>query len=79
MVRAILQQTKIICFEESNSTSIYDTNYKQIRCILKEQFKDKTLIILSRNAETLIESDRVIVMKEGRLVEHSHPYKLLAK
>lgn len=34
---------------------------------------------MTRNIDTLIESDRVMVIKDRRLIEYSHPFKLLVQ
>lgn len=44
---------------------------------LKDSFKNCTVIIIAHRLATVVDSDRILVMDEGRGVEFDHPFKLL--
>jgi len=44
---------------------------------LKERFEGSTVLIIAHRLATIIDSDRVLVMKDGSAAEYSHPYLLL--
>jgi ABC-type multidrug transport system fused ATPase/permease subunit len=42
-------------------------------------FKDATLVVIAHRIDTIIDSDRVLVMDNGCLVENGPPEELVAK
>ena len=46
---------------------------------LKERFKDSTVLIIAHRLATIIDADRVLVMKDGSSAEYNQPYLLLTK
>ncbi len=47
--------------------------------VLRTQFADRTVITIAHRLETIIDSDRVLVMDAGRVAEFDSPSKLLAR
>ena len=50
-----------------------------IQRTLRERFKNCTVFIVAHRLATIIDADRILVLKEGQLQEYSHPYKLLVE
>ncbi len=77
IARSILQNAPIIVLDEA--TSALDSESEQI---IKNSFskilKNKTAIVVAHRLSTLSEMDRIIVIKEGRLVEDNTHEGLLA-
>jgi len=48
-----------------------------IQRTLKQEFKDSTVIVVAHRLATIIDSDRILVMSDGKAEEYDHPYKLL--
>lgn len=46
---------------------------------IREKFKNCTVLTIAHRLATIIDSDKIIVMREGRLVESGHPFELLVK
>ena len=47
--------------------------------IVKEKFKECTVLTIAHRLRTVINSDRIIVMSEGKIVEEGTPKELLRK
>jgi len=45
--------------------------------IIREDFKDRTVIAVAHRLETILDFDRIIVLDHGRLVEQGSPNQLL--
>ena len=59
-------------------SNIDEKNCQNIRDVIDQAFGSKTVIQISHKLDTIIESDQVIVMSCGSVVENEHPFKLLA-
>lgn len=49
-----------------------------IQRTIRKRFADCTVLTVAHRLNTIMDSDRVMVMDSGRLVEFDHPYKLLS-
>ena len=50
-----------------------------IQRTLRERFKNCTVFIVAHRLATIIDADRILVLKEGQMQEYSHPYNLLVE
>jgi len=50
-----------------------------IQSVLKNKFKDTTIITIAHRLNTIADYDNIIVMKRGRIVEVGIPYELIMK
>lgn len=50
---------------------------RTIQKIIKEEFKDCTVICIAHRLETILDSDRVAILEHGELVEFDRPSTLL--
>ena len=50
-----------------------------IQKVIKEKFKETTVITIAHRLNTIADYDKVIVMKRGKIVEHGSPWMLLQK
>lgn len=66
IARALLKKPKVIILDDS--TSAVDTNTdSMIRSALKEKLKGTTTIIIAQRIASVMESDKIIVMDDGRI------------
>ena len=46
---------------------------------IRAKFKASTVITIAHRLATIIDSDQIIVMADGKVAESDHPFKLLAR
>lgn len=78
LARAILRANKILMMDEATANVDPQTD-KLIQTTIREKFKSCTVLTVAHRLNTVIDSDRVLVMDSGSVVEFDHPYKLLEK
>eukprot|EP01016_Furgasonia_blochmanni_P020079 TRINITY_DN2238_c0_g1_i1.p2 TRINITY_DN2238_c0_g1~~TRINITY_DN2238_c0_g1_i1.p2 ORF type:complete len:136 (+),score=8.25 TRINITY_DN2238_c0_g1_i1:65-472(+) len=76
IARAILRKTKIVILDEATSNIDVVTD-ELIQRTIKDHFKDMTVITIAHRLNTIIESDRILVLSFGELVEFNKPEVLL--
>ena len=50
----------------------------QLSEIIRREFKDSTVITVAHRLDTIIDSDKIMVMDGGEIAEFDHPKALLA-
>jgi ABC-type multidrug transport system fused ATPase/permease subunit len=76
--RAILRKTKVLIMDEATA-SIDNENDSRIQALLKERFKDSTILTIAHRLNTIIDCDRVLIMDAGTVREYDAPQTLLEK
>ncbi|XP_023934404.2 ATP-binding cassette sub-family C member 4 isoform X1 [Bicyclus anynana] len=76
LARAILRGNRILVLDEATANVDPKTD-EFIQGTIRKRFADCTVITVAHRLNTIMDSDRVMVMDAGRLVEFDHPYKLL--
>lgn len=76
IARALAKPSKLLIMDDSSSALDYATEL-QLRKSLKEVCADKTLIIISQRIASLIDSDEIIVLNEGRVIGRGTHRQLL--
>lgn len=76
LARAILNENKIVVFDEATA-NIDDATDAFIQRVIKDKFKDCTVLTIAHKLNTIMDSDKVIVMDNGKAVEYDHPHNLL--
>jgi ATP-binding cassette subfamily C (CFTR/MRP) protein 4 len=64
--RALLRKNKILVLDEATSNVDMKTD-EFIQNVLKEKFKDTTVITIAHRLNTIADYDKVIVMNRGRI------------
>ena len=76
MARALLRKTKILVLDEA--TSNVDSSTDQlIQTTIRSAFQDCTVMTIAHRLNTIIDSDRIMVLDAGKLVEFDSPAALL--
>ncbi|XP_061382806.1 ATP-binding cassette subfamily C member 4 isoform X2 [Danaus plexippus] len=76
LARAILRGNRILVLDEATANVDPKTD-EFIQRTIRKRFSDCTVLTVAHRLNTIMDSDRVMVMDTGRLVEFDHPYKLL--
>jgi len=76
VARALLRKSKIVLLDEATAAMDAETD-RQIQLVLRDCFKDCTLLSIAHRIQTIIDADRVLVMDKGRIIEFDSPSNLL--
>jgi ATP-binding cassette subfamily B protein len=75
IARAILKDAPIILLDEATA-SLDAENESKIQSALSELIKDKTVLIIAHRMRTVLGADKIVVIKEGEVVEAGSPEEL---
>ncbi|RAK78057.1 putative ABC multidrug transporter [Aspergillus fijiensis CBS 313.89] len=78
VVRASLRTSKILILDEATSSVDQETE-ALILDVLRERFRDHTVVCIAHRLNTILDYDQVIVLDQGRVVECGHPATLAAQ
>ncbi|OUM69328.1 hypothetical protein PIROE2DRAFT_2834 [Piromyces sp. E2] len=76
IARAILKKSPILVLDEATAFSDPENEYN-IQLALKELIKDKTVIVIAHNLNTIKSADNILVINEGKIVERGKHDQLL--
>ncbi|GFF43248.1 metal resistance protein YCF1 [Aspergillus udagawae] len=77
LARAILRPGTILVLDEATSNVDWGTDEVMQR-VIREEFANKTVITVAHRLRTILDSDLVVVLGEGCILEVGHPGELLA-
>lgn len=75
--RAILRNSKIIVLEEATGNIDLRTEHK-IQRLITNEFDGRTVITIAHRVNTVMQSDKVIVLSQGRIIDFDEPSNLEA-
>lgn len=78
MARAILKDTPIVILDEATAFADPD-NEKRMQEAFSELAKDKTVIMIAHRLTTVINSDQIYVIQNGRIAENGTHIELMKK
>ncbi|CAB3220069.1 unnamed protein product [Arctia plantaginis] len=76
LARAALAHNKLLVLDEATANVDPATDIL-IQKSIRKHFADCTVITIAHRLHTVADSDRVIVMEAGQVIECGHPYELL--
>lgn len=78
LARALLSTSSVVLLDEATS-SVDQHSDEQVQKVLREAFKDKTVLVVAHRLETIRDLDLVVVMDKGRVAEVGNPRELRNK
>jgi len=72
LARAISRQANILLLDEATANVDYELNEKMITTV-KQEFAHCTVITIAHRLSTILDSDKIIVMDKGKIVEYDRP------
>jgi ABC-type multidrug transport system fused ATPase/permease subunit len=76
LARAMLNPSRILLLDEATAALDSDTN-AAVQQVLKDHFSDRTIFTIAHRLDTIIDSDRILVMNAGVVSEFAPPHELL--
>ncbi|PKU49112.1 multidrug resistance-associated protein 7 [Limosa lapponica baueri] len=78
LARALLTQAKVLCIDEATASVDQKTD-QLLQQTIRQRFADKTVLTIAHRLNTILDSDRVLVMQAGRVAELDSPTHLSKK
>ncbi|KAJ2223564.1 Multidrug resistance-associated protein 1, partial [Coemansia sp. RSA 518] len=78
LCRLMLRKRRIILLDEATANMDLDTD-KNIQRLIRDEFNKCTVLTIAHRLETVMNSDRIVVMDKGKIVEVGPPKELIAK
>ncbi|XP_018411207.1 PREDICTED: multidrug resistance-associated protein 7 [Nanorana parkeri] len=78
LARALLTQAKVLCIDEATASVDHQTD-QLLQQTIRERFRDRTVLTIAHRLNTIMDSDRVLVMHAGRVAEMGSPIVLSSK
>ncbi|XP_031394506.1 putative ABC transporter C family member 15 [Punica granatum] len=76
--RALLKKSSILVLDEATA-SVDSATDGVIQKIISQEFKDRTVVTIAHRIHTVIDSNLVLVLSDGRVAEFDSPSKLLER
>ncbi|KAJ1816105.1 hypothetical protein LPJ60_005457, partial [Coemansia sp. RSA 2675] len=78
LCRVIMRKRKIVVLDEATANVDLETD-KSVQELIRKEFGDCTVLTIAHRLDTIMNSDRIIVMDKGTIAEVGTPQELLAK
>ena len=75
--RAVLRKSKLVLLDEATS-NIDVVTEKKIQSLIEKEFHDSTMLVVAHRLNTIMKSDRVLVLDQGKVAEFDSPKNLMS-
>ncbi|KAI4312632.1 hypothetical protein MLD38_037434 [Melastoma candidum] len=76
--RALLKKSNILVLDEATA-SVDSATDGVIQKVISREFQNRTVVTIAHRIHTVIDSDLVLVLSDGRIAEYDSPSKLLER
>ncbi|XP_033149992.1 LOW QUALITY PROTEIN: multidrug resistance-associated protein 1 [Drosophila busckii] len=76
LARALLRKTKVLVLDEATAAVDLETD-DLIQKTIRSEFKECTVLTIAHRLNTILDSDKVIVLDKGEITEFASPTELL--
>eukprot|EP00043_Microstomoeca_roanoka_P016336 m.166386 g.166386 ORF g.166386 m.166386 type:complete len:189 (+) comp16436_c27_seq2:4637-5203(+) len=77
LARAVLRKTKVLVLDEATAAVDLETD-ELIQRTIRSEFKTCTILTIAHRLNTILDSDRIIVLDAGQIKEFDTPQALMA-
>ncbi len=77
LARALLRKTKILVLDEATAAVDLETD-SLIQTTIRKEFKECTILTIAHRLNTIMDSNRVLVLDKGTIGEFDSPSNLLS-
>ena len=77
LARAMLNESRLLLLDEATASLDNETD-SLVQGLLRKHFADRTVLTIAHRLESIIDSDRILVMDAGKAIECDQPYTLLS-
>ncbi|KZT52688.1 glycoside hydrolase family 43 protein [Calocera cornea HHB12733] len=78
LARALLKDTRILVMDEATAAVDVESD-EHIQRVIRQEFATRTILTIAHRLNTVMDSTRILVMKEGQVAEFAPPQELLKK
>ncbi|KAI9837542.1 MAG: hypothetical protein M1819_007193 [Sarea resinae] len=78
LARALLTPSNILVLDEATAAVDVQTD-EMLQTTLRQEFKDRTIITIAHRINTILDSDRIVVLDHGTVAEFDTPAELVRR
>ncbi|KAF9945731.1 hypothetical protein BGZ70_003646, partial [Mortierella alpina] len=77
LARALLRKTSLLVLDEATAAIDLETD-ALVQAIIRQKFAECTILTIAHRINTVMDSDRIMVLHQGKVVEFDSPLSLLS-
>jgi ATP-binding cassette subfamily C (CFTR/MRP) protein 1 len=79
LARALLTPSNILVLDEATAAVDVETDALLQTTLRTPMFSNRTIITIAHRINTILDSDRIVVLQQGRVAEFDTPAELIAR